>query len=344
MLLDDCLSFNKCGNVLISDQYNNRVIETTPRGEIVWSFGYGPNIFTSAGIIGVTDAQRFKQYTLIAGAGIPVGLIPENMAGTVDNRVLIVDKCGYVVWQYGQFGQSGTTFNLLNIPVQCTYIPLTCKKTKRHKNCQYKYFNLDGYVLITDQGNNRVIMVNKKKEIIWQYTLLNKPSSAEYLENGNILIADGNNNRAIEVDSMGVIFATFTASSTLGECKFASRLPNGNTLLTDATNSRVVEVNANDVVVWQYLTNMDISIPLPMPTRGLRLANGDTLISDQYNNRVIRISDTSQITAFYGLPPVTVANVIGPNKGYAVGTTQLGLYCPADAKIIGDYTGITKPL
>ena len=35
--------FNKPGNILIADQFNNRVIEVTPAGNIVWSFGRGPN-------------------------------------------------------------------------------------------------------------------------------------------------------------------------------------------------------------------------------------------------------------------------------------------------------------
>jgi len=340
---NECSTFNKSGNILISDQFNNRVIETNQRGEIIWSFGFGPTILTCAGILGVRDAQRFRHYTLMAGAGIPAGLIPEAPAGAIDNRVIAVDKIGNIVWQYGQFGQSGSSFNLLNVPVQCTYIPFSCPQKKHHKKIDpCKYFNLNGYILITDQGNNRVIMVDKKKEIIWQYTNLNAPNSAEYLDNGNILIADGLNNRAIEVNSVGVIVSTFTAIGTLGNCTFASRLPNGNTVLTDATNSRVVEVNPNDVIVWQYITNMNISVPNPKPSRGLRLANGDTLISDQYNNRVIQVNGLNVITAFYGLPSVNDLTLIGSNKGYAVGTTQLGLYCPADAKIIGDYTGITK--
>ena len=40
-----CSNFNHEGNLLISDQFNNRVIETTPRGEIIWSFGLDQQIF-----------------------------------------------------------------------------------------------------------------------------------------------------------------------------------------------------------------------------------------------------------------------------------------------------------
>jgi hypothetical protein len=197
--------------------------------------------------------------------------------------------------------------------------------------------------------------VNLQKQIVWQYPgsnanssdQLNSPNSAELLENGHILIADENNNRAIEVTRDDQIVKTYTASGTLGAVAFASRLDNGHTLLTDAGNSRAVEVDADDVVVWQYFTDTDaMSVASPLPTRAVRLRNGDTLISDQFNNRVIRVSQAMQIVASYGLPlaggPVDPFP-FGNNVGYGLQTTQVGLYSPYDAKVVGDYTGLTSP-
>jgi len=484
------MAFNVNGNVLISDQFNNRVFEATPRGEIVWSYGLGPATFVLAPqlVLGPQDAQRVGDKTLIAAAGIPADTVPAVPLGVVDNRVILVDRFKNIIWQYGQFGLSGSGPNLLNVPVQATFVPhrpacqpicqpvcqpvcqplcqpvcqpvcqpLSCPKQygcpprdeccpekfdcylnryecgpkkpnccpekyeccPKKNNCcpkkydcpielpcftngyrfwepkaryeesvypytdpyvaadpyvnpnpyvdpypnpylnSYAYPNqyaypydrchriLNGTVLITDQGNNRIIQVDEQKTIVWQYPgtntnptdQLNGPSSAEKLENGNVLIADTKNNRALEVGLNDVVLKVFTASGTLGACAFASRLPNGNTLLTDATNNRIVEVDRNDHIVWQYVTNTDYrSIAAPKPSRGLRLKNGDTLISDQYNNRVIKINQTTRIDDYYGLPLNS-----GTNIGYNLLTTQLGLYAPHDAKIIGDYTGITRP-
>ena len=61
--------FNERGNLTIADQFNNRVIEIDPAGNIVWSFGRGPNDFTDRSIIGCNDAQRVGPYTLMAGTG-----------------------------------------------------------------------------------------------------------------------------------------------------------------------------------------------------------------------------------------------------------------------------------
>ncbi len=324
--------FNRPGNVLISDQFNNRVIEVTPAGDIIWSFGLGPNDFSPNSIIGVNDAQRVGVFTLMAGTGTPPNVIPQAPDGAVDNRVMLVDARGRIVWQYGQFGQTGSDPNLLSTPVQCTWLP-------------------NAHVLITDQGNNRIIEVNLRKQIVWQFpgsnnsadAQLNSPNSAELLENGHILIADENNNRAIEVTRADEIVATFTASGTLGAVAFASRLDNGHTLLTDAGNSRAVEVDANDNVVWQYVTDTDpLSVAAPLPTRAVRLHDGDTLISDQFNNRVIRVSMAGQIVASYGLP-LAGGGAIGNNVGYDLHTSQKGLYAPYDAKVVGDYTGLTPP-
>jgi hypothetical protein len=328
--------FNQPGNILISDQFNNRVIETDTAGNIIWSFGLGPNDFTARSIIGVNDAQRVGPLTLMAGTGTPPDVIPQAPDGVPDNRVILVDPKGKIVWQYGQFGQAGSGPNLLDTPVQCTWLP-------------------DAHVLITDQANNRIIEVNLKKKIVWQYPgsntndadQLNGPNSAELLENGHILIADQGNNRAIEVTRGDHIVKTFTAGDTADTVAFASRLDNGDTLLTDAGNSRVVEVDANDNVVWQYFTDTDsLSVPAPLPTRAIRLKNGDTLISDQFNNRVIRVNLAKNIVASYGLPlaggPVDPFP-FGNNVGYDLHTTQNGLYSPYDAKVVGDYNGLTPP-
>ncbi len=326
--------FNTPGDILISDQYNNRVIEIGVSGNIVWSFGNGPADLTSGNSpVGVNDAQRVGPLTLVAGTGNPGGFGQCNPGPCPDNRVMLINPQGRIVWQYGQFGVIGAGKNQLNTPVQSTWLP-------------------NGDVLITDQANERVIEVTPAKKIVWQYgqtgvadccydNVLNNPNSAELLENGHILIADETNNRAIEVNRDHHIVTTFTASGALGAVAFASRLDNGNTLLTDAGNASAVEVDANDGVVWQCATNGDPNSNLaPQPSRAIRLANGNTIISDQYNNRVIVVDHSMpcNVLTSYGLP---LAN--GTNTGFAASNANQGLNGPYDAKVVGDYTGLTPP-
>jgi len=320
----DNSGFNQRGDVLISDQFNNRVMEIDRHHRVVWQYGLGPTDFSPRSIVGVNDAQRVGSFTLMAGTGTPAGVVPTctNPDGCPDNRVILVDPAGRIVWQYGTFEVTGSGPEQLNTPVQATWLP-------------------GSHVLITDQGNQRVIEVNLSGRIVWQYGMtgvdgsganqLSDPNSAELLSNGRVLISDEGNNRVIEVTRTGRIVATFTAGGTVSGAAFASRLPDGDTLITDANNSRIVEVNRADAVVWQYLTNTDPnSNPAPAPTRAIRLRNGDTLISDQFNQRVIEINPRGRIVFQVG---TLNQPGFGPNA----------LNGPYDAKVVGDYTGLTPP-
>ncbi len=321
-------------HILIADQFNNRVIEVDRRThEIVWRFGNGSDKPGPDSVVGVNDAERVGSFTLISGTGIPSSSPPlpgcsDAVNGCPDNRVVLVDRRGRIVWQYGQAGVSGSGTNQLNTPVQAAVV----NEFQRRRGL---------LVMITDQANERVIVVDRARRLLWQYgttgvagnglNQLNNPNSAQLLENGNVLIADESNNRAIEVTIHNQIVKEFTAGGTLNGVAFASRLSSGNTLVTDSNNNRIVELAPNDAIVWEYATNtMPGSNPNPLPTRAVRLRNGHTLISDQFNNRVIEIDRNKKIVFRQG-----VLNVAGNGFDELNG--------PYDAKDIGDFTGLSSP-
>jgi hypothetical protein len=322
-------------HILIADQFNNRVIEVDQQThKVLWHFGNGSDIPGPNSVVGVNDAERFGPYTLISGTGTPPSNPPlpgcsTPSKGCPDNRVFIVDRSGRIIWQYGKAGVTGANPGELNTPVQAAFLS--------------GFPGLPGlHVLIADQGNARIIVVDLfTKDIVWQYgktgvtgtgdNRLNNPNSGEVLDNGNILIADEANNRAIEVTPGKHVEHVYTAGGTLNGVAFASRLDNGNTLISDANNNRIVEVNSADHIVWQYATNtMHGSNPNPQPTRAVRLRNGNTLISDQFNNRVIEVDHAGQIVFTQG-----VLNIGGSGFDFLNG--------PYDAKVIGDFTGLTPP-
>jgi len=303
--------FNHAGNRLISDQSNNRVIEVDRHKNIVFQFGSGnPNLCNPGpgAVIAPNDVERLAYgMTLIAGTGT---------SACPDNRVLIVDRAGSIVFQYGKAGIAGSGPDELNVPVSAV-------ETPRHE------------ILITDQANNRVILVDRNKKILFSYGptsghgALNNPNSAELLANGHILIADENNSRVIEINRAGNIVWEFSAG--LNIVAFASRLPNGDTLITDSGNNRVVEIDRDGRVVFTYVTNTEPgSNPNPNPTSAIRLRNGNTLIADQFNDRVISVDPSGRKVYQYG-----VLNMPGngPNM----------LYAPYNAVVIGQYIGVTKP-
>lgn len=315
------------GDILIGDQFNNRVIQVDRNHQIDWHFGDGSSKAGPASIVAPNDEERFGNFTLIAGTGAPQGSEPSCMqAACPDDRAIIVDLGGHIVWQYGKAGVGGSGPNELNTPVCTVRLP-------------------NGHILITDQVNERVIEVDKAKNIDWQYGMtgvsgsgfnqLNNPNSAELLPNGHILIGDENNNRVIEVDrdSHKIVWQYGNPNSpkTLNGAAFASRLDNGDTLITDSNNNRVLEVNHDKDIVWSYVTNKRAgSVQMPLPTRAVRLGNGNTMISDQFNHQVIVVDPNKNV-------------VFAQGKIATMGKTFDRLNAPYDAKVIGDFTGLTPP-
>ena len=339
--------FNQPDNILITDQFNNRVIEIDPSGNIVWQFGLGPGNTTASSIIGTNDAERVGTLTLMSGTGIPAGepasVTTHCKKGCADNRVLLVDQHGKIVWQYGQFGATGFGPNQLNTPVQNTYLPQP---------------DGDDHVLITDQGNERIIEVRRSDHaIVWQYgtdgvtgigpNLLSNPNSAELLSNrynGDILISDENNNQALEVThtTPSTVVHTYTAAGGMAfsGVAFSSRLPNGHTLITDSNNNRIVETDETGADFWHFFTTDPLqrpgSNPAPLPTRAVQLVGGNILISDQFNNQVIEVTHT--------MPAVIVATYGTINDpGFSPVSALSKMNGPYSAYVIGDYTGMTPP-
>ena len=146
--------YNTPGNILIADQFNNRVIEVTRAHKVVWSFGNGSAVPGGHSIVAPNDVERVGSLTLIAGTGAPAAPSATEPAcaknGCPDNRVILVNRAGKIVWQYGKAGVSGSGPDRLNTPVFAAGLP------NRH-------------VLIVDQSNERVIEVDSSHHIVWQY-------------------------------------------------------------------------------------------------------------------------------------------------------------------------------
>ncbi len=102
-------------------------------------------------------------------------------------------------------------------------------------------------------------------------------------------------------------------------------------MITDSLNNRVIEVQKNSNTVFTFVTtNLFGSVEQPHPNRAVRLKKGNTLISDQFNQQIIKVDTNGAVVFVHG--------TIGVPGG---GDTQLN--APCDAKVVGDYTGLTSP-
>ena len=231
------------GNTLITVMWQDRIIEVTPDGTIVWEYtGGGPLSMHYP-----MDAERLPNgNTLIADrySGYP---------NQTWDRVLEVDPDGNIVWQMRayplQWVMDAERLSNGNTLITSKLHDLVVEVTPNH-TIVWEYsigldspYNADrlhcGNTLITDFGNNRVIEVTLDGTIVWLYSNLDRPTEADRLSNGNTLISDFHNYRVIEVTpDYNIVWEYF--------CGFfpheADRLPYGNTLITDYENHRIIEV------------------------------------------------------------------------------------------------------
>lgn len=113
--------------------------------------------------------------------------------------------------------------------------------------------------LITDTGNHRVIEIDESGQIVWSVGdgtpgIVNHPTYATRLPNGNTLVTDTGNHRVMEVNKDRRLVWMYGGDGNRATCYLpgsAIRLGNGNTLIADTGNDRVIEVDKAGKVVVQ---------------------------------------------------------------------------------------------
>ncbi len=193
------------GNTLIIELGNNSVIEVDPGGTIVWQY--------TAGLSAPWDVERLANGNTL-------------ICDTYNFRVIEVTSNGTIVWQKIVSGFTTDAERLAN------------------GNTLIAEFDVYYYV------NSRVIEVDSNGTIVWEKAGLHSPVDVERLTNGNTLITEWFKNRVIEVDSNGTTVWQYV--SALSYTFDAERFANGNTLITEFNyEQRVIEVDSGGTIVWQ---------------------------------------------------------------------------------------------
>jgi hypothetical protein len=228
---------------LITDKNNNRVIAVGRNNEFYWQYG-------SNNTAGLGEDLLDK----------PTSAIPTSngnilIADTDNNYVAEVSITKKIIWQFGY-----SSIDPKDWSMEASQLSLPT----------YAEEQQNGFVLITDHNNHRVILVDRTKSIRWQYGITGSP---------------GSNNGKLDSPT------------------YATGLSNGNTLITDSKNHRVIEVTPFGVIKWQYGKT---KIPgsgkneLRDPSTAIELSNGRFLISDTGNHRTIIVNRTRDALWHYG--------------------------------------------
>lgn len=260
---------------------------------LTWTEGGSSSFMgTKTGVDMVTGAGKNTLLLPIKKTGsaiIPAaaGLWPTSIEPLSDGSVLVTDRKLRQVVELDPNGEPAWTFGSADLPLNEPYSATRAP---------------DNTTIIVDRAGNRVLRVDKGGQLVWEYTDLKAPHSAQLLKNGNVLIADAGNNRVIEVSPSGTQGGTIEwkygvkgkSSSKAGHLKYptsAQRLDK-NTLITDRNAHLVVEITPTDKVAWSFGTK-DTSgsaiNQLYLPVSAHRDSSGNTFIADNRNGRVIRV-------------------------------------------------------
>jgi hypothetical protein len=278
--------------VLIADKLNNRLLEVTPQGQIVWSF---PNSGDLA------HGQSFR--------------VPDDAFFSYDGRDIVATEeddfvisevdvgTGKIVYRYGHPGVSGAAPGYLFNPDDA--IPLK-----------------DGMLMAADIKNCRLIEIRPPAQTLTRQVgatggCYHNPPASFGSPNGAFPIADGgtvvteiNGDWADIFNGAGRLVAA-TNPPGFSYPSDTNEIRPGVYLTVDYVQPGAIDIfNAQGHVLWHYSpTGADA---LNHPSLALPLPNGDILANDDYNDRVIVVDPrTNRILWQYGHTGVT-----GTKPGY----------------------------
>ena len=160
---------------------------------------------------------------------------------------------------------------------------------------------IPGYLLIADRGNNRILLVDSRKRIIWRYPRPGVSPSAAFRFDDDAFFAPGfrriisnqEDQHTIEVLSFpegslrwiyGHVNVRGHASGYLNTPDDAYLLPNGLRTVADAYNCRIIFLSASHRIVRTIGTTGMCSHDPPRTLGAVNgatpLPNGDTLVSE----------------------------------------------------------------
>ena len=192
-------------------------------------------------------------------------------------------------------------------------------------------------IIIANQFNDRVIEVDRKGNIVWQFGLgpadlsplsIIGTNDAERVGSLTLIAGTGTpgnqpevpkrnpngcpDNRVLLVDQAnpphivwqyGQFGPGGSGPGQLNTPVQNTWLPSGHILITDQANARIIEVTLSKQIVWCF-GGTDPSCVAPgqlnNPNCALLVENGHILICDENNNRAIEVTRTGQIVWQYG--------------------------------------------
>lgn len=182
----------------------------------------------------------------------------------------------------------------------------------------------EGQLMIADRGNNRIIVVNNQKKVLWRFPSKAHPAppggfyfpdDAFFIHGGaGIISNEEQNERIVQLSypggkllwSYGHPGQTGSAAGYLHEPDDAYLLKNGNVSVADAQNCRVLIVSPQKQVLREFGDPAECTHDPPhrlgSPNGDTPLANGDILVSEVNGSYIDEITRTGKLVWSLQLP------------------------------------------
>jgi hypothetical protein len=270
------------GPVLIADEDNNRLLEVSPAGQVLWLFPRPGDLAAGQTFEKPDDAFFTPDATQI------IATQEENFT------VTLIDVATHkIVWRYGQPGVHGSGPNQLWNPDDAMVMP-------------------NGDVVISDIVNCRIIVVaagghtvtRSYGQIGWCHhnppRLFGSPNGAFPLQDGNWLVTEINGDWVSEMAPGGAVLWSTHAPGVAYPSDTNEIGPNRYLTVDYSAPGQVVIFDRSGSTLWRYRPTG--SAALNHPSLAVGLPNGDVMLNDDANHRVIVVDPkTDNIVWQYGV-------------------------------------------
>ena len=280
------------GNVLIADKVNNRLLEVTPRGKVVWRFPR-PGDLRSGQSFRVPDDAFF------ADGGRRVVATQED-----DFVISVIDTARHkFVYRYGHPGVPGSTPGYVFNPDDAIQLRNGAIIAADIKNCRLIQLRAPLQTPVAQMGATGGCSHDPP-------AAFGSPNGAFPLSNGGAVVTEINGDWIDVFDRNGKLTAA-TNPPGFGYPSDTNEVRPGVYLTVDYEQpGAIMELDGHGKVLWRYAPSGPDE--LNHPSLALPLPNGDVLANDDYNDRVIVVDPrTNQIVWQYGHTGVT-----GTSPGY----------------------------
>jgi outer membrane protein assembly factor BamB len=270
------------GPLLIADEDNNRLIEISPAGQVLWQFPRPGDLAPGQTFERPDDAFFSPDAKQI------IATQEENFT------VTLIDVATHrIVWRYGQPGVHGSGPNQLWNPDDAMVLP-------------------NGDVVISDIINCRIIVVSSGAHTVARSygrigschhnppLSFGSPNGAFPLQNGNWLVTEINGDWVSEIAPGGKVQWSAHPPGVAYPSDTNEIGPNRYLTVDYSSPGQVVIFDRSGRTIWRYRPTGGAA--LNHPSLAVGLPNGDVMLNDDANHRVIVVDPrTNHVVWQYGM-------------------------------------------